>query len=393
MIAAGIAPGARRHYFGFFGWWGTTAPPGTPSRAKPRRASTSRHSQLRGLDADAARARCGARKRRARRGRRSSSASNSGRLGRRRSPQASGAGLSRHQSALRRAPRRSRRRARADEGAGRRAARKFQRLGCGDSRRFAGCGARARHSRRARTHRVERRARMPPAATARLGRNRKAAAAHRPRARASTRRWPNRPARRCSATASRRISSNSSPGPSANSVSCYRLYDADMPEYSFAIDRYAEAGRHTRLAVRAGVRARRRPSSPTPCSAGATRHWPRCRASPACSAERIHLRQRRRTTRGDQYEKLGESGDFRLVEESGLQVLGQLQRLPGHGPVPRSPHHAAAAAATRRRASASSTCSPTPAAPRCTPRPAAPAKPRPSTCRPPTSIGLSAIWR
>ena len=26
-------------------------------------------------------------------------------------------------------------------------------------------------------------------------------------------------------------------------VSCYRLYDADMPEYSFAIDRYAEAGR------------------------------------------------------------------------------------------------------------------------------------------------------
>ena len=25
------------------------------------------------------------------------------------------------------------------------------------------------------------------------------------------------------------------------SVSCYRLYDADMPEYSFAIDRYAAA--------------------------------------------------------------------------------------------------------------------------------------------------------
>src|SRR5678810_74796 len=25
------------------------------------------------------------------------------------------------------------------------------------------------------------------------------------------------------------------------SVSCYRIYDADMPEYSFAIDRYAEA--------------------------------------------------------------------------------------------------------------------------------------------------------
>jgi 23S rRNA (guanine2445-N2)-methyltransferase / 23S rRNA (guanine2069-N7)-methyltransferase len=35
--------------------------------------------------------------------------------------------------------------------------------------------------------------------------------------------------------------------------------------------------------------------------------------------ERIHLRQRRRTTRGDQYEKLGESSDFKLVEESGLR--------------------------------------------------------------------------
>ena len=35
--------------------------------------------------------------------------------------------------------------------------------------------------------------------------------------------------------------------------------------------------------------------------------------------ERIHLRQRRRTTRGDQYEKLGESADFKLVEESGLK--------------------------------------------------------------------------
>jgi len=35
--------------------------------------------------------------------------------------------------------------------------------------------------------------------------------------------------------------------------------------------------------------------------------------------ERIHLRQRRRTVRGDQYEKLGESSDFKLVEESGLR--------------------------------------------------------------------------
>ena len=48
-----------------------------------------------------------------------------------------------------------------------------------------------------------------------------------------------RRARRCSATASPRTSSSSRAGRSASSVSCYRLYDADMPEYSFAIDRYA----------------------------------------------------------------------------------------------------------------------------------------------------------
>ncbi len=35
--------------------------------------------------------------------------------------------------------------------------------------------------------------------------------------------------------------------------------------------------------------------------------------------ERIHLRQRRRTTRGEQYEKLGESADFKLVAEGGLR--------------------------------------------------------------------------
>ena len=36
-------------------------------------------------------------------------------------------------------------------------------------------------------------------------------------------------------------------------VSCYRVYDADMPEYSFAIDKYTEADGSTRLALRAGI--------------------------------------------------------------------------------------------------------------------------------------------
>ncbi len=35
--------------------------------------------------------------------------------------------------------------------------------------------------------------------------------------------------------------------------------------------------------------------------------------------ERIHLRQRRKTARGEQYEKLGDAAEFQLVDESGLR--------------------------------------------------------------------------
>jgi 23S rRNA (guanine2445-N2)-methyltransferase / 23S rRNA (guanine2069-N7)-methyltransferase len=101
-------------------------------------------------------------------------------------------------------------------------------------------------------------------------------------------------------------------------VSCYRLYDADMPEYSFAIDRYAEAdGNKAWLYVQEYAAPKtiepeavlRRRSEALAALPGATGIQP----------EFIHLRQRRRTARGEQYEKLGESADFRLVEESGLK--------------------------------------------------------------------------
>ena len=43
-------------------------------------------------------------------------------------------------------------------------------------------------------------------------------------------------------------------------VSCYRLYDADMPEYSFAIDRYAVAAQRRRC-ICTCRNMRRRPAS------------------------------------------------------------------------------------------------------------------------------------
>jgi 23S rRNA (guanine2445-N2)-methyltransferase / 23S rRNA (guanine2069-N7)-methyltransferase len=101
-------------------------------------------------------------------------------------------------------------------------------------------------------------------------------------------------------------------------VSCYRLYDADMPEYSFAIDRYAEAeGEEVWLYVQEYAAPKtiepeavqRRRSEALAALPGAT----------GIPVERIHLRQRRRTTRGDQYEKLGDDADYHLVAEGGLR--------------------------------------------------------------------------
>ena len=101
-------------------------------------------------------------------------------------------------------------------------------------------------------------------------------------------------------------------------VSCYRLYDADMPEYSFAIDRYAEANSErvwlyvqeyaapATIEADAAVRRRNEALAALPGATGV-------------AAERIHLRMRRKTARGDQYQKLAGTKQFVLVEEGGLQ--------------------------------------------------------------------------
>jgi 23S rRNA (guanine2445-N2)-methyltransferase / 23S rRNA (guanine2069-N7)-methyltransferase len=101
-------------------------------------------------------------------------------------------------------------------------------------------------------------------------------------------------------------------------VSCYRLYDADMPEYSFAIDRYTEFdGANTWLYVQEYAAPKTiDPEAVQRRRAEALAALPGVTGIPV---EQIHLRQRRRTTRGDQYEKLAESADFKLVAEGGLR--------------------------------------------------------------------------
>jgi 23S rRNA (guanine2445-N2)-methyltransferase / 23S rRNA (guanine2069-N7)-methyltransferase len=105
-------------------------------------------------------------------------------------------------------------------------------------------------------------------------------------------------------------------------VSCYRVYDADMPEYSFAIDRYAEApGQSDTQRVWLYVQEYAAPRTIEP-EAVQRRRNEALAALPGVTGipvERIHLRQRRRTTRGEQYEKLGDAAEFQLVQEGGLR--------------------------------------------------------------------------
>ena len=101
-------------------------------------------------------------------------------------------------------------------------------------------------------------------------------------------------------------------------ISCYRAYDADMPEYAFAIDRYVtlepeeqwlyvqEYAAPAEIELEAVRRRRGEVLAALPEAAGVP-------------PERIRVRLRRRSRGGEQYEKLAARGHFRLIEEGGLR--------------------------------------------------------------------------
>ena len=100
-------------------------------------------------------------------------------------------------------------------------------------------------------------------------------------------------------------------------VSCFRVYDADMPEYAFAIDIYGNGSRH------ACVQEYAAPVTVAPEAARARRDeamsvLPEVLELPP---ERIHFRQRRRQKGGTQYEKLGEQGEFVEIREGRYRFI------------------------------------------------------------------------
>ena len=100
-------------------------------------------------------------------------------------------------------------------------------------------------------------------------------------------------------------------------VACYRVYDADMPEYSFAVDIYGNDERYACVQEYA--------APPT-----VSRDAARSRRDEALSvlpevlglpSERIALRVRRRQRHGEQYEKVDSERSFHVVREGRYRFL------------------------------------------------------------------------
>ncbi|MEK7711701.1 MAG: bifunctional 23S rRNA (guanine(2069)-N(7))-methyltransferase RlmK/23S rRNA (guanine(2445)-N(2))-methyltransferase RlmL, partial [Pseudomonadota bacterium] len=98
---------------------------------------------------------------------------------------------------------------------------------------------------------------------------------------------------------------------------CYRLYDADMPEYALAIDLYQGAARW------AHVQGYAAPKSIDPDKAS-ERLKEALSAIPGVlgiPAEQIFLKVRQRQKGSAQYERLAERSEFHEVQEDGLKLL------------------------------------------------------------------------
>jgi 23S rRNA (guanine2445-N2)-methyltransferase / 23S rRNA (guanine2069-N7)-methyltransferase len=112
---------------------------------------------------------------------------------------------------------------------------------------------------------------------------------------------------------------------SRSDINCYRLYDADMPEYAFAIDMYRTLGDAPgngelswlyvqEYAAPAEIEleaVRKRRGEALSTLSGVT----------GVPAERIRVRTRRKTKRGEQYAKVQERADYHVVVEGGLKFL------------------------------------------------------------------------
>jgi 23S rRNA (guanine2445-N2)-methyltransferase / 23S rRNA (guanine2069-N7)-methyltransferase len=95
-------------------------------------------------------------------------------------------------------------------------------------------------------------------------------------------------------------------------LSCYRLYDADLPEYSAAIDIYAERAHVQEYAPPKTIP----PETASERLADLVHALQRALQIPP---EHIYLKRRERQRERKQYERLGDSAEFFQVDEAGLK--------------------------------------------------------------------------
>ncbi len=105
-------------------------------------------------------------------------------------------------------------------------------------------------------------------------------------------------------------------------IACYRVYDADMPEYAFSIDLYAASV--DPLAPRFAYVQEYAPPATIDADKARARREEAFSVLPEVldvPRERVHVRTRRKQKRGAQYEKLAERGVFEVAGEGGLELL------------------------------------------------------------------------
>ena len=170
-------------------------------------------------------------------------------------------------------------------------------------------------------------------------------------------------------------------------VSSFRVYDADMPEYAFAIDLYGNDERHACM---------QEYEAPATVDAQAAR----ARRDEALSVleevlalpfERVHLKTRRRQRAARSTRRRASRGSFTRSAKGGTAISSTSATIsiPGCSWITAdAPHHRCEAAGRRFL-----TCSPTRGPRRWVRRLAVPCRPRPSICRGPISTGPGAICR
>jgi 23S rRNA (guanine2445-N2)-methyltransferase / 23S rRNA (guanine2069-N7)-methyltransferase len=127
--------------------------------------------------------------------------------------------------------------------------------------------------------------------------------------------WSSRPGAQMFANRLRKNLQRLDPWAAREHIDCFRVYDADMPEYAFAIDLYGRESRHVYVQEYAP------PKSVNPESARERRRealavLPEVLGVPL---PRVHTRVRKPQKGADQYEKRDSAAERHAVQEGGLK--------------------------------------------------------------------------